>query len=442
MMRNGIILILLCLIVLPVIGAEVCDPGGVITGYAPLTIYFTDTSNNTPSAWNWSFNDVAGNETWVLFSTAENSVHTFGAGNFSIRLNTTNAYGNNSLVSGFVNVSTVAGYVAVPVANFTANATSGSSPTAIQFNDTSGSDRIINGGFETGDTAAWGISGSTVHVISTTPHTGSYYVQFYTATSWINQTINLTGVPSIGYWYYGFDTAPRLYIDGVLIINPSHQTGWAYTSETISYTGDHLIELHAGSLHDTFVDDISAVSTENVATSRNWTFRDITGNNTELSFSTDKDPLQGFGLGNYSIRLTASNSAGSNTTTTPLFINISGVAPVCNFSVNKNTLILPQLLIVNDTSSGDPVPSRIWYWGDGTLNITTANATHQYTKRGVFNMSLTVTNDLGSSTKYAKIRVVGFQGITPADCFFTTSRELSVQEYRKTNYLLCGVCDA
>jgi len=77
-----------------------------LNGTAPLTVVFTDLSTNTPTAWNWSFTNVTGNNTPVWFSTVQNPVHTFGGGNYSIVLNASNSAGYNlSEQVTFINVT-------------------------------------------------------------------------------------------------------------------------------------------------------------------------------------------------------------------------------------------------------------------------------------------------------------------------------------------------
>jgi len=79
-----------------------------LNGTAPLTVVFTDLSTNIPTAWNWSFTDVTGNNTQVWFSTAQNPVHTFGVGNYSVVLNASNSAGYNlSTQVTFINVSDI-----------------------------------------------------------------------------------------------------------------------------------------------------------------------------------------------------------------------------------------------------------------------------------------------------------------------------------------------
>jgi PKD repeat protein len=120
-------------------GSEVAPVAGFITnstsGTAPLSVQFTDTSSNTPTGWNWSFQNVTGNNTRVWWSTSSNPVMTFGAGNYSVALNASNSAGYSvSEQVTFINVSTAM----APVAGFTAVAPAGDYPQfLIKFTDTS-----------------------------------------------------------------------------------------------------------------------------------------------------------------------------------------------------------------------------------------------------------------------------------------------------------------
>jgi len=103
------------------------------SGYAPLTVQFTDLSTNNPTSWKWEYRKNPG--TWVQFSTAQNPSFTFNeTGFYSIRLTVTNAAGSNTV--------TRMNYIIVtrlpkPVANFVASPTSGLSPLTVQFTDAS-----------------------------------------------------------------------------------------------------------------------------------------------------------------------------------------------------------------------------------------------------------------------------------------------------------------
>jgi heme/copper-type cytochrome/quinol oxidase subunit 4 len=78
----------------------------VTSGSAPLAVQFNDTSVNTLTAWDWSFTNVTGNNTPVSWSTEQNTLKTFGAGNFSIALNaSTDAGYTLARQVTFINVS-------------------------------------------------------------------------------------------------------------------------------------------------------------------------------------------------------------------------------------------------------------------------------------------------------------------------------------------------
>ena len=99
-------------------------------GTAPLTVYFKDNSTGSPTAWNWSFGDGT-------YSTLQNPKHTYSAaGNYTVKLTVTNSAGSASVAK--CNYITVTGTsVPTPVAGFSSNVTSGSSPLSVSFADTS-----------------------------------------------------------------------------------------------------------------------------------------------------------------------------------------------------------------------------------------------------------------------------------------------------------------
>ena len=99
----------------------------VLSGPMPLAVQFNDTSARLPMKWNWSFGDGT-------FSLLQNPVHVYAVdGTYSVSLNATNHGGSNTTTKpGYITVTVVP-----PVANFTANVTSGPIPLAVQFTDTS-----------------------------------------------------------------------------------------------------------------------------------------------------------------------------------------------------------------------------------------------------------------------------------------------------------------
>jgi len=97
------------------------------SGSAPLTVAFLDVSQNSPSAWVWSFGDGQ-------TSTIQNPVHIYTSpGLYTVTLTVTNSVGSDTVSkSGDVNVE-----ASQPVADFTSNVTSGTVPLYVQFMDNS-----------------------------------------------------------------------------------------------------------------------------------------------------------------------------------------------------------------------------------------------------------------------------------------------------------------
>jgi PGF-pre-PGF domain-containing protein len=76
--------------------------GTPTTGAVPLTVQFTDTSNGSPTSWNWSFGDGS-------YSTVRNPPHTYSLnGTYTVSLNVTNAAGSNTAIrANYISVSII-----------------------------------------------------------------------------------------------------------------------------------------------------------------------------------------------------------------------------------------------------------------------------------------------------------------------------------------------
>jgi parallel beta-helix repeat protein len=102
----------------------------VTYGSSPLSVQFTDTSDQTPTktptSWNWSFGD--GN-----FSMLQNPSYTYAfAGIYTVSLNATNDAGSSTVVrTNYINT------VPRPFVDFSSNVISGSAPLQVSFTDLS-----------------------------------------------------------------------------------------------------------------------------------------------------------------------------------------------------------------------------------------------------------------------------------------------------------------
>ena len=101
---------------------------------------------------------------------------------------------------------------------------------------------------------------------------------------------------------------------------------------------------------------------------------------------------------NFNVVLTVSNDGGSSTTSSNIVVH--NPVPVANFTASPATGVTPLDVQFNDTSAG-VTTSWLWDFGDGTTS-TAKNPAHEFTndnsKDVTYTVSLTVTNDGGSST--------------------------------------------
>ncbi len=104
--------------------------GAPTSGIVPLTVAFSDDSQNSPSTWSWSFGDGGS-------SGAQNPSYTYTtAGTYNVSLTVTNSDGTDTLTrSNFVVVNPDA--PEPPVADFVGTPTSGTAPLVVSFVDQS-----------------------------------------------------------------------------------------------------------------------------------------------------------------------------------------------------------------------------------------------------------------------------------------------------------------
>lgn len=125
--------------------------------------------------------------------------------------------------------------------------------------------------------------------------------------------------------------------------------------------------------------------------------------------------------GNYTVKLTASNSEGTNTRVRSEYIIVSSVTPP-NAGFTGTPVSGPQPLSVRFTDTSLNTPTT-WFWdfGDGsTVNNTLQNPLHTYSAPGTFSVNLTASNPGGSSS-YVRTNYVTVGGVTPPVVSFTAS---------------------
>jgi PKD repeat protein len=135
-------------------------------------------------------------------------------------------------------------------------------------------------------------------------------------------------------------------------------------------------------------------------------------------YSTQQNPYYLYEKpGLYTVTLTVSNRAGSNTTTKPDLIEVTSL-PEAGFTANRTSGISPLSVKFTDTSTGNPT-SWVWKFGDNGTS-TQKNPVHVYTLPGTYSVQLTASNNAGTSTETKSgYIVVGYELM--AEFEYTTS---------------------
>jgi len=343
-----------------------------------------------------------------------------------------------------------------PVANFTANVTSGKAPLTVQFNDTS-----------SGSPTSWAWDFDNDGTIDSTEQN-----PIYTYTEAGNYTVNLTVKNSVGsnstvktdYITVSETSTPveppvAAFIANVtsgtapLTVNFTDQstgspTSWLWdfgdgttaTEQNVSHTytsaGNYTVNLTVANEKG----NDSEVKTEYIIVSEplsgtpvaNFTanrtigtaplavkFTDAsTGTVSSYSWDFDNDgtvdsieqnPVYTYvAAGNYTVNLIVTGPSGSDSEVKTGYIDVSSPSPsklVAAFSASPTSGKVPLKVAFTDTSTGSPI---FWKWdfGDGSKSYL-QNPTHKYSKAGTYTVNLTVKNDEGrnmvTKTDYIKV---------------------------------------
>ncbi|MFT3949087.1 MAG: PKD domain-containing protein [Agriterribacter sp.] len=142
-------------------------------------------------------------------------------------------------------------------------------------------------------------------------------------------------------------------------------------------------------------DTVEFVSTSANATSLKWYFGDgktDTAANARHIF-TDH--------GTFTVKLVATNSAGSDSVSKPVVLNLN--KPIVDFSFTiSDPEILPVVVTTKNASSG----SKVTYtWSFGNATSTQANPTNNFPSGGIYNIKLVATNASGSDSATKELRI-------------------------------------
>jgi uncharacterized protein (TIGR02145 family) len=143
----------------------------------------------------------------------------------------------------------------------------------------------------------------------------------------------------------------------------------------------------------------------NSPTSWDWDFGDG-------STSTEQNPSHTYSsAGSYTVRLTVTNSVGSDSETKTNYITVNSeiFKPVAAFTASPTTIIEEGAVQFTDQSTNEPTEWS-WDFGDGSTS-TEQNPNHSYTNEGTYDVSLTVTNSAGSDSETKTDMIT----VTPSD---------------------------
>lgn len=291
---------------------------------------------------------------------------------------------------------------------------------------------IQNGNFETGTTLSpWtASSGATRHTGSTTYRHGNASVKLAApigTPASIEQVIDLTSVGSLYFWRYQFGGTGKYFevlVDDTVIANFTETVGVPNKYETVdissyNFTGTHTVKFRAthGGASGTFTvylddiedygpgtsgsaplsvqfTDLSTKVDDSANCTWTWDFQ-----NDDSTDSTSKNPLFTYPAeGNYTVKLTVSNVAGSDSETKIDYIMVTPPPPVANFSANVTSGTAPLSVQFTDESTNTPT-SWTWAYKNATTGwiqfATTQNPVFTF-PAGTYDINLTATNAAGS----------------------------------------------
>ncbi len=316
------------------------------SGEEPLLVQFYDASTGTVTSWEWDFD----NDT-VIDSTAQNPTHIYpGAGLYTVKLTVTGLDGSDSETkTDFIEVVPPG----APIADFSANPTSGLMPLAVDFFDeSSGTVNSWQWDFDN-DTVIDSTAQNPTHIY---PSAGLYTVK-----------LTVTGPGGSD-----FETKTD-YIEVTTPPAPIANFSASPTSGLMPLAVDFFDE-SSGSI-----------------TSWEWDF-----DNDTVIDSTAQNPTHIYpGAGFYTVSLTVTGPGGSDTETKVDYIEVTTpTPPEAEFSADPTNGSAPLLVSFTDLSTGD-VTEWTWDFGDSGAS-SDQHPTHEYTDPGTYTVTLTVSGPGGS----------------------------------------------
>ncbi|MCK4270825.1 MAG: PKD domain-containing protein [Methanogenium sp.] len=122
--------------------------------------------------------------------------------------------------------------------------------------------------------------------------------------------------------------------------------------------------------------------------------------------------------GTYTVTLEVSNAEGADTASAIIEVSESVASPTADFTANVTSGTAPLTVSFTDLSSGDPT-GWSWDFGVGEGTSTDQNPLHTYSDAGTYTVTLTASNEGGSTTATETITVSS--GVLPPIADFTAN---------------------
>jgi len=337
----------------------------VTSGPANLTVQFSDLSSGSPDSWAWDFNNDG-----IVDSTLQNPLCTYtDAGSYTINLTVSNTNGLHTLVKpGYITVSSG---TKAPVAAFSGTPRSGTAPLPVTFTDSSTNSPT---------SWVWDFGDGNTSTLKNPSNTYSNAGTF---------TVKLTAANAAG-----SDTSTRTQYITVSPVNANAPVA-SFTASQSSGTVPLTV---------TFTD-----TSTGSPTSWLWDFgNDQTGllNHKTVTYTS---------TGRYTVTLTVTNAYGSSSTTQTIEVTTDSGVPGVSFSATPTSGVIPLSVSFTDQSSGSPTS---WEWDfddDGDIDSTIQNPAYTYSASGAYTVKLTATNDAGSNSLTKSSYVTATSSQTSAD---------------------------
>jgi len=323
------------------------------SGPAPLLVQFTDTSDGDPSKWLWKFGDGS-------YSTEKNPYHLYKTpGLYTVFLTVYNKAGSDT--ETMMNLIEV---TSVPIAEFSANVTSGQSPLAVQFKD-------ISSGSPTAWLWKFGDGGDSTeknpaHVFASP---GTYSVQL-TASNDAGSSITTK--------------------DGYIVVGQGLHADFEFTTSNPDNTAPLTV----------------AFTDRSIGKVLKWTWRFGDG-----YVSYDRNPIHNYAYpGTYDVTLSIIGFSGSDSVTKTIIVK----SPLkADFFADPTTGSAPLTVMFSDISIGTVV-ERTWIISTDQSVILVRpgekNQIYTFNEPGLYSVTLNVVDSFGQPDSKKRI---GYINVLP-----------------------------